>query len=294
MRSGYPLDQCALYKIQRKSLLALRLNRSLGFVRARANNPSMYKVWNEAKASGGFRTIEAPREDLKAIQKRIATLLQRVLPPKFLYSPVKGQSYIDNALVHRGSREVRLLDVRDYFGNCQSEAVFRFFSSRMKCSPDVAWLLTGLTTRGGHLPQGSPCSPILSFFCCEPMWQEIDNVVKGAGCKLTVYVDDITISGEHCPEAMIYEVKKILLRHGHKHHPTKERRHTDRPAEITGVIVGPAKFSAPHRHFKKLQAARIASVTAVTEDQRLLELSRARSLESQIQQLVRLSQAGQP
>lgn len=241
--------------------------------------------------SGGLRTIEAPRDDLKQIQKRIATLLQRVLPPEFLFSPVKGRSYIDNAVAHLGSKEVRLLDVQDYFGNCRSESVFKFFSVDLGCSPDVAWLLTELTTREGHLPQGSPCSPILSFYSCQAMWAEISMIAQSAGCRLTVYVDDITVSGPIVRGETIYAIKQVLVRFGHRHHPTKEKRHTNRAAEITGIIVAPSHLSVPHRHYQKLQAARLAARSAQTEEQHLKENARAKSLEYQVQYLSRLNQS---
>jgi hypothetical protein len=285
MSRGYALDQCALYAIGSKARLARRLGRSPNFLVTRAFDGSLYREWQEAKSNGGSRTIEAPRDDLKAIQRRIADLLQRVLAPKYLYSPVKGRSYVENALAHHGSREVRLLDVVNYFGNCDWRAVYRFFIRDMRCAPDVAWILAGLTTRRGHLPQGSPCSPILSFYSCQNMWSEIDRIVEAAGCRLTVYVDDVTISGGLVPEALVWQVKTILHRYGHSHHRRKERRHFDRPAEITGIMIGPEKVSVPHRHFKKLQAARLAIRTAESEKARLTARARARSLEAQVHYL---------
>jgi hypothetical protein len=170
--SSYPLHQCGLYSVQTKTRLARVLGRSSNFLLSRAHHPELYKTWREEKASGGFREIEAPREDLKGIQRRIADLLQRVIAPSYLFSPVRGRSYIDNALTHIGATEIRLLDIVNYFGNCTSASVYDFFKYGLKCAPDVAWILTGLTTRGGHLPQGSPCSPILSFFSCQKMWKK--------------------------------------------------------------------------------------------------------------------------
>ncbi len=285
MKFGYALHQCGLYALRSKARLAKRIGRSRQFLVGRAFDPKLYRIWQEEKSSGGYRTIEAPREDLKAVQRRIADLLQRVLAPKYLYSPVKGRSYVDNALAHHWSREVRLLDVVNYFGNCDSRAVYRFFLRGLKCSPDVAWLLTGLTTRDGHLPQGSPCSPILSFYSCHQMWAEIEGAVGAAGCHLTVYVDDVTISGTRVPETLIWQVKQILHRYGHSHHRKKERRHSDRPAEVTGIMVSPKKVCVPHRHFRKLQVTRLALRVAETDEDRTRLLARARSLEAQIHQL---------
>ncbi len=284
---AYPLDQCGLSCVRTKSRLARVLGRSIRFLDSRAHDPEMYRVWQEQKKSGGYRTIEAPRDDLKALQRRIADLLQRVLPPGFLYSPVKGKSYIDNALVHRTAREFRLLDVVNYFGSCDERAVYRFFAKDLRCSPDVAWILTGLATREGHLPQGSPCSPILSFYACQPMWAEVAKVVETAGCKLTVYVDDVTVSGEDVPESLVWRIKEILHNHGHKHHPKKERRRRDRPAEVTGIIIKDGKGRVPHRHYRKMLAARLEARNAGDETVKASALARARSLEAQVQFLNR-------
>lgn len=242
-------------------------------------------MWDEKKASGGTRRIEAPRSDLKAIQKRIAELLQRVLPPEFLFSPVKGRSYVENALAHRGCTEVRLLDVVNYFGNCTDLSVYSFFHRDLKCAPDLAWMLTGLTTRDGHLPQGSPCSPILSFYSYKPMWDSIAKAVVEAGCTPTVYVDDITISGVNVPESLVWSVKQTLRRFGHAHHKLKERRHANRPAEITGIIVANDRVRVPHRHFRKMQQARLDARIETDETAKAKLVARARSLEIQVQRL---------
>jgi retron-type reverse transcriptase len=287
--AGYALHQCALYATRSRARLALRLGRSAGFLRARAGQPNLYRVWEEKKSSGGTRLIEAPREDLKAIQRRIADLLQRVLPPEYLYSPVKGRSYIENAIAHRGSTSVRLLDISNYFGNCSADAVYRFFREQLRCEPDVAWLLTGLTTRGGHLPQGSPCSPILSFYSCWPMWEKIAGLTREAGCVLTVYVDDITISGKSVPEELVWRIKQVLRGHGHSHARKKERRHQNRAAEITGIMVAKDRVAVPHRHYKKMQHARLSARLADDEQERSALTARARSLEGQIQRLKNLT-----
>lgn len=287
MKHRYDLTQCALYNLKSRAQLATRLGRSASFVRLRTNSHGLYSEWREPKKSGGFRTIEAPREDLKAIQRRIAELLQRVCPPEYLFSPVRGRSYMDNAAVHADALEVRLLDIEDYFGSCTAQSVYRFFQDRMKCVPDVAWTLTRLTTRNGHLPQGSPASPILSFYACGAMWAEISSAVEQASCKLTVYVDDITISGARVPERTIWAVKQTLRRNGHKHCQRKEKRHFLRTAEVTGVISGQGQLCAPHRHFKKLQLARLAALSATDPVKHQRETARARSLEAQVQALKR-------
>lgn len=285
MTAPYELNQCALYAVRSKGQLARFLNRALPYLRRRIGRTDLYRTWHEPKKSGGYRVIDAPRQDLKEIQRRIADLLQRVLPPEYLFSPVKGKSYVENALVHSNASEIRLLDVVDYFGSCTFAHVFRFFERDMDCSRDVAWMLTQLTTHNGRLPQGSPCSPILAFFSARSMWAEIAKKVANAGCYLTVYVDDITISGDHVPERLIWDVKRILRKHGHRHSKRKEQRRHNRSAEITGLVVHRGKTSVPYRHHLKLKRAREAYLKLTDETDRSRELSRIKSLEAQIRRL---------
>ncbi|MDG5746698.1 reverse transcriptase family protein [Qipengyuania sp. XHP0207] len=279
----YPLHQCALYRLKSRRQLASRLNRSLPYISSRAAKPELYREWREPKRSGGTRLIEAPRPDLKELQRRIGDLLQRVAPPDYLFSPVKGKSYLENAFVHKSAKTIKLLDIDDYFGNCLAKSVYAFFRQHLRCEPDVAHLLTGLTCRNGHLPQGSPASPILSFYSAFDMWNEIQTLVVAADCKMSLYVDDITISGEQVPEALVFEVKGVLHRHGHNYSKRKEGRRHGRPAEVTGLMVGSGKAMVPHRHYRKLLDARLAASTTADEEERARAIARAKSLEYQVQ-----------
>lgn len=280
---SYPLNQCALFGLKSRKQLATRLDRSLPFLVSRAGKPEFYREWYEPKRSGGTRLIEAPRADLKIVQRRIADLLQRVAPPEYLFSPVRGRSYLENALQHQDARTIKLLDINDYFGNCLAASTFRFFKNHLRCQPDVAHILTGLTTRNGHLPQGSPASPILSFYSSFDMWTEISTMVKIAGCRMSLYVDDVTISGETIPESLVYEVKGVLHKYGHDYSKSKESRSHRSTAEVTGLMVGSGKASVPHRHYKKLLDARQESRTADNEDNRMRAIARVKSLEYQVQ-----------
>ena len=131
-----------------------------------------------------------------------------------------------------------------------------FFHKRMQCSPDVAAIIRGIVTRKNSLPQGSPCSPILAYLCYVDMWEEISRIVENAGCTLSVYADDLTISGETVPEAAVWEIKKVLRKHGHRYNTSKERSKRERPAEITGVILRSDGLHAPNRLHRKLYEIR--------------------------------------
>lgn len=250
-----------------------------------ARREDLYFQFKKPKASGGFRDISAPRNDLKAVQKRIADLLQRIAPPDFLFAPVAGRSYVDNAAAHVGARSIRLLDIEDFFPSCTANKVIWFFNKRMECSPDVAAILRGIVSHKGSLPQGSPCSPILAYLCYVDMWEEISRAVMTAGCTLSVYADDLTISGENVPERVIWKIKESLYRHGHRYQVSKERSKHLRPVEITGVILTPDGLCAPNRLHKGLRDVRIKLSDANSRVERENLVARVRGRVAQMNQI---------
>lgn len=242
----YPLHQCALYRcMSRKRLFTLLQTTETKYDELRTGQ-NLYRVAQKPKKNGGVRTIQAPRGDLKRIQRRVSELLMRVEPPDFLMSPVRGRSNIDNAAKHRHARSHRLLDVADFYPSCSANKVAEFFSKVLGCPPDVVAILVWLTTKDGALPQGSPASPILAYWAYRDMWDEIDTVAREAGCDVSVYVDDITVSGPMVREATVHEIKKIIQKHGHKTKDNKEEARLMTPVTVTGVVVRAGKLLLPN------------------------------------------------
>lgn len=281
----YPINSCALYKVPSRRVLARFLQASEQKLQALAREQP-YEDWEKPKKSGGVRKIEAPRSDLKRVQKRVATLLGRVAPPDFLSAPVKGRSYVDNAVRHRGGRCIHTLDISNFYPNCTAKRVAWFFGTVLHCPPDVNGILVSLTTRDGRLPQGSPSSPILAYFAYMDMWNEIDRMVRAEGCILSVYVDDLAVSGAHVPGDLIWRIRQSIHRHGHKSHPEKERRTMDGPIEITGVILRDGQVFLPNRQHKKLtELRRTLASRGAGEDRKQAE-RQLRGREAQARQVL--------
>jgi hypothetical protein len=199
-----------------------------------------------------YRPIDIPDTCLKAAQSRIASLLGRVDPPEWLFSPVKGRSYVDNAARHRGARAFWLLDIADYFPSCTANNVAHFFRQVLECSPDVTAILVHIVTLRQCLPQGSPCSPILAYFSNLALWQQIERVVAAANLRHSVYADDITISGKLIRKEVIWQIKMAVHKHGLRIKAEKELSLIDSPADITGVIVNGDRTRLPNRQLKRL------------------------------------------
>jgi hypothetical protein len=94
------------------------------------------------------------------------------------------------------------------------------------------------------------------------MWERISEIVYAAGCKLSIYADDITISGQVIYERDVWEIKKVLFRAGHRYNREKERSIVDKPADITGVIVSGTELLLPNRQHLRLSEAQKARKVA--------------------------------
>lgn len=234
---SYELNQCALYRCNTKKKLFKKLQTTPTKLAELKIATNLYKPLKKKKKDGTFREVKAPRGDLKRIQKRISELLMRVRTPSYLKSPVRGVSNIDNAACHRGARAYHLLDVEDFYPSCTANKVAWFFSNILECSPDVTAILLQLTTLDEALPAGSPASPPLAFWAYKDMWDEIDACAKAEQCSVTVYVDDITISGDVVSGALVYGVKERLSHHGHRFKATKELAQINSPTVVTGVVI---------------------------------------------------------
>ena len=273
------------FRLRSRAKLASLLFISQTKLQTLAREQNLYFQFKKLKSSGGIREISAPRDDLKVVQARIADLLQRVSPPDYLFAPVSGRSYVDNAAAHLGAHSIRLLDIEDFFPSCTGNKVIWFFHKRMQCSPDVAAIIRGIVTREASLPQGSPCSPILAYLCYVDMWEEISHIVENACCTLSVYADDLTISGETVPEVAIWEIKKVLRRHGHRYQASKERSNHRGLAEITGVILSPDGLHVPNRLHKKLHDVRHELGRAKSNEHKTILEASVRGREAQMDQV---------
>ena len=275
------------FRLRSRAKLASLVFHSRTKLESLARERGIYYQFERPKSSGGVRVINAPRDDLKEVQARIANLLQRIAPPNYLFAPVSGRSYVDNAAVHLGANAVRLLDIADFFPSCTANKVIWLFRQRLQGSPDVAAIIKGIVTHEGVLPQGSPCSPILAYLCYVDMWEEISRIVEDAGCTLSVYADDLTISGQFVPEAAVWEIKKALRKHGHRYQVTKERSKCGRfAAEITGTILRPDGLYVPNRLHKKLHDTRRKLVRAKSAEYRASLKVQVRGREAQMRQIM--------
>lgn len=164
-----------------------------------------YSQFEIPKRSGGKRIISAPNARLKLLQKRLAKHLQlceaeiesaRGVKQRLAHGFKKDQSILTNADVHRKRRYVLNIDIEDFFGSINFGRIRGFFirNKDFCLKPDVATVIAQIACHNNALPQGSPCSPVLSNLIANILDINLAKLSKINGCSYTRYVDDITFS----------------------------------------------------------------------------------------------------
>lgn len=249
-RKNYTLNQSPFYRLSSKKRLTHILKIPQEELKKLTQSDNLYIKREITGKNGKKINLEIPAPRLKQVQKRIATLLGRVKTPEFLFCPAKERSYIGNAKEHVSNAVVRNLDIKEYFLSTLSRRVYWFFHEQMKCAPDIAGILTALSTLKGRLPIGSPLSPILSYYAHIDMWDAISTITRDANCTLTVYMDDITVSGANVPDRVMWQIKQQIHRCNLRYH--KEKHYTGQIREVTGIVIRDQELKLPNRQHLKI------------------------------------------
>lgn len=277
----YAINQSPFFKLKNKKRLARLLKIDLRELRSLAKNANnFYEEFAVKKKDGGSRNVENPARKLKVAQATLARFLGRINPPDYLFCPVKGRSYVSNAARHRGNRVVHCLDIRKYFPSTPSRRVYWFFKNILQCDPDIASILANITCYMGHLPTGSPSSPILAYFAHYDVWENINAICLSEGYVLTVYIDDVTISAAKIDPKVIWSIKEAIHSSGLRYH--KEKSYYDNLAEITGVIVNGETLVVPRRQLKKIADSKAALKLPLEEKEENRIKARLAGLNAQV------------
>lgn len=223
-------------------------NVDLPFLERLAANEGNFRVFT-IKQGEKDRQVEVPKVVLERIHRRLFYLLERIEKPDYLHSGVRGRSYISNAKVHVGAVPLVKLDLKKFYPSVDGARVSRFFTGTMRCSPDVAALLTRLCTFDNHVPTGSCVSQLLAFFAAKPLFDELHDLAASAGVRDSCYVDDLTWSGYGATPAFLWAVKQVVHRHGFKYHKDRCFAAGDRKL-VTGVMLDGTRIAVlPSKEF---------------------------------------------
>jgi len=222
-----------------------------------AENASQYYRSFKREVKGKPRDLVEAVGPLKRIQRRILdNVLMRLPPEDVSFGGIKGRTIKDNAEIHVHSRYIAKLDIKAFYPSIRSAKVYEFFITQ-ECNPDVARILTVLTTRDYALPLGTSTSPALADHIARPLDVRINGIAARAGLKYTRYVDDITLSGSFPLERLAKTVAKVLRQSGFKVKASKLVLYGpgDGLSErvITGAAIRDGRVTAPTDYVRALE-----------------------------------------
>lgn len=163
----------------------------------------------------------------------------------------------------KSKRNLYKIDLTAFFPSISRETVYRFFFEDLCCSPDVAEILTNLTTvdlkklnqssllevydflanKGvkcyNHLISGAPTSQILSYLVNHKMFDELQSLSDKSNVTMTIYVDDVVFSSEHKISSEFRQsVLSLIKKYNYQVSRKKVKGYSKTyPKLVTGVII---------------------------------------------------------
>lgn len=223
----------ALKKITKKPQLARLLGvkpSSLTYSLYKFKPETQYYQFEIPKRNGGMRVISAPTDKLKVLQSKLSVLLQDCIEeinaakfpkpeinrPKALSSEVlkvkisgsankqpslshgfvRDRSIITNAMMHLNQKNVLNIDLKDFFDSFNFGRVRGFFikNKNFELDPHIATVIAQIACYNNTLPQGSPCSPVITNLITHSLDIRLASLAKKYSCTYSRYADDITFS----------------------------------------------------------------------------------------------------
>ncbi|HFR3333245.1 TPA: retron Ec67 family RNA-directed DNA polymerase/endonuclease [Streptococcus suis] len=227
---------------------------------------NLYIAFEIPKKSGGVRIINSPEDRLKKILKKIMRKLEErmvfleqegKISSKVAHGFIKSKNIITNASSHHNRKIVLNVDIENFFPSFHFGRVKGFFEKNkyFKVPKEVAVFIAQLTCYNGSLPQGSPCSPIITNLICQILDFRIIELAQKYNLKYTRYADDMTFSTNDMQFVDTYirfveELGDLLTRSGFSLNDEKTHIQFQREKQtVTGLTVN--KKVNVSRHFYK-------------------------------------------
>lgn len=176
--------------------------KALSYILYKISSENKYNEFTIPKKNGGERRIKAPVDRLKRLQKRLAELLNQCFEEIFIKNKHKRSlshgfrkkhSIITNAIKHKNKRHVFNVDLQDFFPSINFGRVRGFFikNAHFELHPKVATVIAQIACHDNELPQGSPCSPIISNLIGHLLDIRMVNLAKKAKCTYSRYAGNL-------------------------------------------------------------------------------------------------------
>ena len=169
------------------------------------NTDNLYTPFTIKKKNGSNRLISAPAPELKEIQSKLSDLLQDCLnnirenskeDNNFSHGFERNRSIITNAEKHKSKKWVLNIDLSNFFDEFNFGRIRGYFlkNNNFSLNTEISTLVAIIACHQDKLPQGSPCSPVITNLILVSLDRRLSKLCNRAGCTYTRYADDITIS----------------------------------------------------------------------------------------------------
>jgi len=260
----------------------------LAYILYKVQPTAKYVTFDIPKRAGGKRTIAAPIAQLKLAQSRLSDLLQNCVEEIATTSGrvdhsshgfTRKRSIATNARMHRHRRWVFNTDIQDFFGSINFGRVWAFFQRNrdFALQPRVATAIAQLACHQNALPQGSPCSPVISNLIGHILDIRLIKLAQMHGCTYSRYADDLTFSTNkrHFPRAIAMpftpdvwvaggDLTQIIRKSGFALNHIKTRmQYRNSRQEVTGLVVNKkVNVRAEYRHDVRAMVHRLLNTGA--------------------------------
>ena len=188
---------------------------------------------------------------------RIKQLLQGEPLPDAFVGGIPRKTLRDFALPHVGHPWVLQLDIKDFYPSVNHFRVYDLFRNKLRCSPDVARLLTRLTTAERQLPQGFNTSTVIDNLLLRECIERLTGVAASYSLNLSVWIDNIVLSGGDVLVELQPEIVGIIREYGFSLHENAPVPRTEEQT-ICGVTVN--TVMSYHKTKRNLIKAMIAAI----------------------------------
>jgi hypothetical protein len=260
--SRYPLEDSPLWQMTSLHVLARLVRLDPEGLRKVAGSP-LYNKFVDKLGTDKERHVQEPLGSTMRLHYRLAKLLDSIQRPDFLHSATRRRSNVSNADKHRSHLPGHVIvktDIKKFYERTTYAHVKSFFYKNLGWSYDLAKLMATICTVDGHLPTGSCLSPILSYFVHRNLFAEIEKRCMDRGVTLTLYVDDLTLSGARASKTFMHEIKDLIRR-------TNLETHKDvlvAPGKV-GMVTGVAVDGNRLRLRNKQHRSIVAIIDAVVD-----------------------------
>jgi RNA-directed DNA polymerase len=239
------------------------------------------------KPDGSGRLLEAPKRELKDIQRQVLHhILDRIPPHEAAHGFRPGRSALTAARRHAGHAVVLQFDLESFFSSVTAGRVHGIFRLAGYAEP-VAHTLAGLCTTvtppavlraarpatsdtvverrrrllahlaTPHLAQGAPTSPALANLSAYGLDRRLAGLARRLGATYTRYADDLVLSGDlgrRASERVGALVAEIASEEGFRLHDGKSRRvGAAQRQTVLGLVVN-ARPNVARAEYDRLRA----------------------------------------